>query len=208
MPLLAQSAIDLAPLKKWIARQDEFQSVSADFVQTRALRALKSPLKSKGRLWFSAPSAFRWELGNPPKTMVLRRGQDVFLITPGKRRAEHFDLADAGRSSGMQALAMVSFPLARNFDDFTRKFEVLALRVEGALCHLEILPRDPQARKFLSALKIDFEVGSGEMHVLEIVARDGSTLRSEFTNVRVNAKIDPQVFDFDLSGFKVVDGPK
>src|SRR5687767_8569738 len=68
---------DLAPVKKWIARQDEFRSVQADFTQTRALRALRSPVAAPGRIWFSAPHSLRWELGNPAKTIVLRKG-DIY----------------------------------------------------------------------------------------------------------------------------------
>src|SRR4051794_29316403 len=80
--------IDLTPIKKWIARQDEFRSVTADLTQTRALRALRSPLSSPGHLWFVAPDTFRWELGDPVKTIVLRKGNSFDVITPAKKRVE------------------------------------------------------------------------------------------------------------------------
>ena len=69
----AAEPMDLAPVKKWIARQDDFHSVQADFTQTRALRALRSPVASPGRITFASPNSLRWELGDPAKTIVIRK---------------------------------------------------------------------------------------------------------------------------------------
>ena len=68
-----------------------------------------------------------------------------------------------------------------------------------------MLPRDAQARKFLAALKLDFNTANGHLLAFEMVTRDGSSLRNEFSNVQVNPKIDRGVFDFDLTGYEVVD---
>src|SRR6266700_1559476 len=57
----AAEALDLAPVKKWIARQDDFHSVQADFTQTRALRALRSAVVTPGHLTFATPNSLRWE---------------------------------------------------------------------------------------------------------------------------------------------------
>src|SRR5688500_1120498 len=65
--LQAAAPVDLTPIKKWIDRQDEFKSVAASFTQSRALRSLRSPVTTPGRLWFQAPENFRWELGVPAK---------------------------------------------------------------------------------------------------------------------------------------------
>lgn len=203
---LAAAEFDLAPVKRWIARQDEFRAVSADFTQTRSLRALKSPLASAGRLWFKAPNSFRWELGTPAKTIVLRKGDSVFIIQPAKKRAERSTAeAKPGKASPMQALGMMSFPFARDFADFQRKFEPLSIATDGSRCHLEVLPRDAQARKFLSALKLDFNTANGHLLAFEMSTRDGSSLRNEFTHVQVNPKLDRSIFDFDFTGYEVID---
>ena len=100
---------------------------------------------------------------------------------------------------------MMEFPLATDFADFQRKFEILSSTTEGERCHLEILPRDPQARKFLSALKIDFNTKTSHMISFEMVTRDGSSMRNEFSNVRVNQKVDRSTFEYDLTGYDVTD---
>lgn len=203
---LSAAELDFTPVKRWIAKQEDFRAVSADFTQTRALRALKSPLTSEGRLWFKAPSSFRWEIGTPAKTVVLRRGDALFIIQPAKKRAERSDAsARPDKPSPMQAMGMMSFPFARDFADFQRQFETLSIATEGTRCHLEVLPREAQARKFLSALKLDFNTTNGHLEAFEMATRDGSSLRNEFSNVQVNPKLAPGVFDYDFTGYEVVD---
>ncbi len=194
---------DLAPVKKWLARQDEFRAVTADVVQTRALRALRSPLSSPGRLWFVAPDNFRWELGDPVKTIVVRKGNVIDVVTPAKKKIERHSATSVGKKAGAQGLAMMNFQFAKDIADFQRQFEILALEVTGQRCHLEVAPRDPQTRKMVAVIKIDFDTATGQMFGFEISTRDGSSLRNEFSNVRVNPKIDRGVFEFDSTGYEI-----
>lgn len=181
------------------------RTVQADFTQTRTYRALRDPLATKGRMLYSAPGNLRWEVGEPPKMVFLRKGDKALLIQPEKKRAERIP-ADAKPGANPRAMAMPVFPLAKDFASFTRQFEVLSVTTTGDRCHLEILPRDPQAQKFLAAIKVDFELGSGQLTAFEINLRDGATMRNEFSNVRVNQKIPPAAFDYDLTGLEVVEG--
>ena len=205
LPIRAAAPLDVAPVKKWLARQDEFRNVQADFTQTRSLRALRSPIAVPGHLCFSTPNSLRWELGEPAKTVVLRKGDTYLLIQPAKNKAQRLSAGSVAKEGGARGFAMMEFPLAKDFGEFNRKFEILAVNTEGNHCHLEILPRDAQARKFLSALKIDFDTATGHMLSFEMATKDGSSMRNEFSNVRVNQKIDRHVFDYDLTGYEVVD---
>lgn len=205
-PAHAAEKPDLAPIKKWIARQDDFRTVQADFVQTRTLRTVRKPLSSPGRVWFvAAPSLLRWELGEPAKTVVIRKGETYHLIEPAKKKAERVSAAGLGKKGAGQMLAIMSFPLAKNFDEFLREYEVLAVEPAQNRCHLELAPRDPQARKIMNALRIDFDQTTGALIVFELVFRDGSSMRNDFSNVRINQKLDRRVFNFDLSGYEVIE---
>ncbi len=199
----ADAPLDLAPLRKWLSRQDDFRSVAADFTQTRALRVLRDPVATPGRLWFSAPDSFRWELGTPAKTIVVRKGDTVLVALPAKKKAERHSTTDVGKPMG--GVAMMRFPIAKDLADFQRQFDVLALTVTDSRCHVETSPRDPQARKFLTTLKIDFDTATGHLLSFEMAMRDGSSMRNEFSNVRVNQKVDRAIFDYDLTGFEVQD---
>lgn len=204
LPALAADAPDVAPIKKWIAGQDDIRTVQADFTQTRTYRALRDPLAAKGRMLFSAPGNLRWEVGEPPKMVFLRKGDAALLIQPEKKRAQRLPV-DAKLGANRQAMALPTFPLAKDFASFTRQFEVLAVTTAADHCHFEILPRDPQAQKYLAAIKVDFEIGSGQLTAFEVDLRDGATMRNEFSNVRLNQKIAPAAFDYDLSGLEVVE---
>ena len=204
-PIFAADVPDLTPLKRWIARQKEVRTVQADFTQTRSFRALRDPLTSPGRIYFRAPHSFRWEIGDPAKTVVLRQGDTAYLIQPAKKRAERFSAAALGTPGGANPLPMVNFPLADSFEDFNRQFEVRTIGVEGTRCHVELLPRDTQSQKFLDGLTLEFDTATGYLIAFEVRTHDGSTLRNDFSNVRFNEKVPP-VFDYDFTGYNVVDG--
>src|SRR5881275_532448 len=76
----AKSATALDPvLSSWLAAQTNFQTWSADFVQTRALKSLAQPLTATGQVWFAAPNRFRWEIGHPPKTIAVRATDEMLI---------------------------------------------------------------------------------------------------------------------------------
>ncbi len=196
---------DLSPLKSWMAAQKNIRSLSADFMQTRALRTLRSPLRSQGRLWFRAPDQFRWELGDPPKTIIIGTADGITVIHPEKMRAERKPLASPGSPAGfVEALGMIRLPQGGSLEEFQRRIQVLAITTSGATCHLEMLPRDASARR-LSAIKLAFDTRTGHWISFEIVTREGTSILNEFHNVKINIGIDKEIFDFDLTGYKVTD---
>ena len=204
LPAAAAETPDLAPVRKWLAGQASVRTVEADFTQTRSFHALRDPIASPGHLWFSAPHSFRWDLGEPPKTVVLRKDELYYVIQPLKKHAERLSAADLSGQAGGRGMPMMDFPFARDFDDFNRRFEVLSVGLQGTRCQVEMLPRDPQMRKLLAVAKIDFDTANGFLLSLEFVTRDGSSLRNDFTNVRLNGRIDPARYDYDFTGYDVV----
>jgi len=206
LPAFAAEPPDLVPVKKWLAKQEDLRSVEADFTQTRALRALRSPITTPGHMWFSAPDLLHWELGEPAKTVVIRKGDTYFLIQPAKKKAERYKADGIAKKGGPMGFAMMNFPIAKDFADFNRQFETLAVTVTDNRCHLEIIPHDAQAKKMLAAIKIDFDTTTGHLLSFELATRDGSSMRSDFTNVHLNQKIDRHVFDYDFTGYEIVDG--
>lgn len=208
LPALGQEppTVDVTPLKKWIAMQADLKTVSADFTQTRRLRVLKDPVERRGKIWFNGPTLFRWELGEPPGTIVLRRGKQAFLISVRAKKAKLFDpdaLAGKEGLRSMRDMPTMDFPMALTFEEFMKRFDVFSVKVEGSRCDAEILPKDPQAQKFLKRIVLSFDVKTGVLLGFEVATRDGSELRNEFTNVRLNEPIPRRVFDFDFSDYRV-----
>ncbi|HEY5893785.1 MAG TPA: outer membrane lipoprotein carrier protein LolA [Chthoniobacterales bacterium] len=202
--------VNMAPVAQWIARQSELRTLSADFVQTRTLKTLKDPLQSPGRLWFQAPDAFRWELdgkpGEPLKAILLRKKDDVLLISPRQKKATRYSAKSIAGKAGAPGMAMMEFPMAKDLNDFLDQFDVQDLQMTGQRCDLAVLPKDVATRKYLKSLLISFDTATGYLLAFEMTTKEGSTLRNEFSNVRVNGPVDKKVFDFDFTGYQVVDG--
>jgi len=203
--LCVAAALDLSPVKRWITRQNDFHAVTADFTQTRRMSALRNALENKGRLWFNSPDSFRWELGSPAKLIALRTKDTIYLIEPAKKRAERSVVSALNQNVGGLGLGMLNIPFARDFTTYQKQYETLTISTDGTCCHLALLPRDPQARKMLTSLQLDFNTTTGHLLSFELRTRDGSSLRNEFTNVQINPKINRSVFDFDFTGYEVVD---
>src|SRR5947208_1264401 len=69
----AAAASDTAGLlDSWLAAQTNVHSWTAEFTQTRKLKALAQPLVTTGHVWFVEPNRFRWEIGQPAQTIAVR----------------------------------------------------------------------------------------------------------------------------------------
>ena len=146
--------IDAGPIKQWLARQDKLHSLSADFEQTRAFHSLRDPLVSKGHFWFAAPNSFRWEVGDPAKLIYLRKKETIFVIQPPKKRAQQVSPEQLQQEASP---ALFKFPLAKDFEDFNRQFDLRAVALDGTHCHAEVAPKGPITRKLLTAINFDFD---------------------------------------------------
>lgn len=192
---------ETAVLDRWIARQGEIRTLSADFTQTRALRVLRSPVAARGHLWFQAPGDFRWEVGQPPKIIVLRKNKDVRVIEP-PRKTVTIEALDLGRREA----GLMEFPFVRSRAELEKRFTITELKTEGTVCRVKLAPRDTQG--FLSGVNLTFDTETLHLLTLEMTFRDGSSLRNEFSNVQVNQKLPAGTFAFDTEGFQVIDASR
>ena len=71
-PAFAGADLSRQFLDAWLAQQAQAKTWSADVVQIRKLKSLVRPLESRGRVWFRQPNRFRWQLGEPPRTIAVR----------------------------------------------------------------------------------------------------------------------------------------
>lgn len=204
LPVLAHAApADRAVLDKWIASQAKIETLSADFTQTRKLLSVKNPLSSSGHLWFRKPVAFRWELGSPAKRIALRNGTDITLAEPPRKRATKSTLADAASNVGVRDL--LDAPIAMSKKAFDERFDVISLDSDGQTVRAKLSLRDAQAARYVSSVILNFDAATNHLLSFEMVFRDGSSFRNDFTNVRINEKLPAGIFDLDLAGYTVTD---
>jgi outer membrane lipoprotein-sorting protein len=191
---------------RWFATQTNLQSWSADFTQTRSLKVLSQPLVATGKVWVTAPGLFRWELGQPAQTIVLRQPNQLLIIYPRLKRAEKYSLEGVPPGPLKDALALMDASLPRDRASMEERFRLLSATETNSILQMTLQPKSASARKFISEIIIGFHTNDFSIAVTELKFADGSGLRNDFTNTVLNQPIDPALFQVKLApDFTVVE---
>ena len=195
-----------ALMDRWFTVQTNLQSWSADFTQTRSLKVLAQPLVANGKVWVAAPSRFRWELGQPPQTIALREPDELFIIYPRLKRAELYPLGNVPPGPWTDALALLDASLPRDRASMDARFRLLSVAETNSTLQLTLEPRSSAARKVIGGILIAFRTNDFSIAVTEMKFADGSSLRNDFTNAKLNPPLDPGLFEPKLDkDFTVVE---
>ncbi len=186
-----------AQFNQWFEVQTNLQSWAGDFTQTRTLAVLNQPLVSHGKVWVK-PGEFRWELGQPVTTIVLRTPDQLLIIYPRLKRAEKYPLGAVPSGPMKDALALLDASLPHDRATMEKSFTLLSATETNSILQMTLQPRSPEARKFIGQIVIGFHTNDSTIAVTEMKFADGSKLRNDFTNVVLNQPIDPKIFEADL----------
>ena len=193
-------------LTEWLAAQANIQSWSADFVQTRTLKALVQPLKSEGHIWFAAPNRFRWELGRPPQTIAARTTNDLLLVYPKLKRVERYPLSGTETGSWRDMLALLEAGFPRSKAELESQFRVMSVAERSGKCEVGLQPRSAQARRWIAKIEIEFDIQNFSLVATELRFADGSLLRNDFIKPALNAPVDEALFSPKIEpDYKVVE---
>ncbi len=198
-----------ALLEGWFAAQTNVHSWSAEFKQTRSLKALSQPLVATGRVWVAFPDRFRWELGDPPQTIALRQPKWLFVIYPRLKRAEKYPLDDKQPGPWRDALSLLEAGFPRSRADLDSRFHVLSVVQTNSIVEVVLQPKSASARRMMTEIRVsfasrDFSLGSTEVRMI-----DGSSLRNDFSHASVNPQLAADCFSEKLDpDFQVVEPSK
>ena len=189
----ASAAQSASPLDVWLKTQTNIQSWAASVKQIRSFKTLAQPLEENGRVWFSAPNRFRWEIGTPAKTIAVREPDQMLVIYPKLKRAERFPLnGQAGPWKETLALLEAGFP--RSQAELEARFKILSQSCSNNVCEVRLQPRAASARRMMPELRIAFAQGNSVLQATELHFADGSFLRNEFSEATLNPVLDPSIF--------------
>jgi outer membrane lipoprotein carrier protein len=189
----------------WLRNQTNIQTWSADFVQTRSLKSLTQALISTGQVWFAAPNRFRWELGNPPQTIAVRQPEQMLVIYPKLKRVEKYPLNGA-TGPWRDALALLEAGFPRNRAEMESRFNIQSTQIKADVCELTLQPKSSAARRMMSQIKIAFGTNDFLLRATELQFADGSTMRNDFKNPKLNEKSDESLFSPSIAtDFKIVE---
>jgi outer membrane lipoprotein-sorting protein len=196
--LRAQSADDNELLNGWLNAQTNIQTWSADFTQTRTLKALTQPLNENGHVWFAAPNRFHWELGSPAKTIAVRQSEQLMVIYPKLKRAEKYPLNDVGAGPMKDTLALLDAGFPRSRAEVESRFNILSQMTADNVHEVTLQPKAESARRIMPQIRIGFETKTFALHSTELQFADGSTMKNVFANAVLNPKVDETLFNPEI----------
>ena len=194
---LARAADYDAQFNKWFEVQTNLQSWAGDFTQTRTLTVLNQPLISHGKVWVK-PGEFRWELGQPAQTIVLRTPEQLLIVYPRLKRAEKYPLDAVPTGPMKDALSLLDASLPRDRATMEKSFALLSAMETNSILQMTLQPRSEAARKFIGQIVIGFHTNDFTIAVTEMKFADGSKLHNDFTNVVLNQPIEAKMFEAEL----------
>jgi len=207
--LLVRAALaepDVRLLDQWISAQTNLHTWTADCTQTRLLKVLSQPLVSNGKVWVMEPDRFRWELGQPARTVALRSPDELLIIYPRLKRVEKYRLHAAQPGPWKDALALLEASFPRSRVDLEAHFRVASVTITNSMLQVTLQPKSVSARKFMAEIQVTVNTNDFSPLATELRFSDGSRMRNDFTNVVVNAPFGQELFDAKLdSDFSVVE---
>jgi len=195
-----------AVLNGWLAAQTNLSTWQADFVQTRALKALTQPLMATGRVWFARPNQFRWELGSPAQTLAVRRAEELLVIYPLLKRAERYPLGTKASGQWRDALDLLETGFPRDRAELDARFRLASLSESNSCWQVALQPSSTAARRMIQEVRVGLATNDFSLVSTELVFADGSRMRNDFTNAVLNPKLETGVFEWKPPpDFKVVE---
>jgi outer membrane lipoprotein-sorting protein len=203
----ATKAIDTnAVLNGWFAAQASLKTWSASFTQTRSLKTLTQPLVATGQIWFAVPNQFRWELGNPARTIALRQGDNMYIVYPRLKRAERYQMGSSAPKEWRDAMSLLDAGFPRGRAAFEAQFKIQSITETNGTWNLSLQPISSFARQMMPELRVNISTNNYSLNATELVFTDGSRMRNDFTNATLNGPVDEKLFQWSPpADFKVTE---
>ncbi|MEC9054200.1 MAG: outer membrane lipoprotein carrier protein LolA [Verrucomicrobiota bacterium] len=187
-----------AAVKQWLGTNRGVDTLKVEFTQTRKLTSLKSVIRQRGVLWVDrrGEGSFRWQTGDPPGTIVTRKGGQLLIVRP---RSRQYERRPAGESGSSMAILAEGFP--RSWEEFQRKYHLVGVKSRGEVHRINVQPRG-QLDRGIQILTFVTGGARGVLQALEVKFRDGSSQQIVFDKVERRLPLRAELFSPDLSGYQ------
>ncbi len=201
MPARAAATQDdpgAAALDAWLHHQAEIKSWSADVTQVRQLEGLVRPLEATGKVWFEQPNRFRWQLGDPPRTIAVRNDDELDVAYPRLHQLEKYTFSEKISASWRQVLALLDVGFPSDPEAFHAQYELQSAQETDGVWSFHLAPRAETALQLIKAVDIDVDASSNRLLGTALEFPDGSTMRNQFSHIVVNPTLDPSLFHIQV----------
>src|SRR6266513_6008575 len=181
-----------ADLKNLLAGIRANRSTQADFQEERAIRLMKKPIVSSGRISFQPPNKFRREVkGNSP-SLTVSDGRQLWIYYPNFKSAERYPL---GKRSPLDA-TVAAINSALNLENIENTFNIAATRTEApeARYELELTPRTTSMKRVFQKLNLRIN-DKLRVERTEMLLPNSDRIVTTYSN-QTRAQIPASIFEF------------
>ena len=180
-----------ATLERISAAAAGVKTISSEMEQEKHLAAFSEVIKTSGRFAFQRPDCWRWELTKPVVSGILVCGDHGRRWHENSNTPQSFKLAD---EPWLQHFAtQVTAWTTADFAFLKEQYDLTLLNQNPPT--LKLVPKDPTARRLISALEITFS--SDYRYVKKIIIRESGTdyTTINFRKVHINSPLPQNYFN-------------
>ena len=178
-----------ADLKNLLAGIRANRSTQADFQEERAIRLMKKPIVSSGRISFQPPNKFRREVkGNSP-SLTVSDGRQLWIYYPNFKSAERYPL---GKGSPLDS-TVAAINSALNLENIENTFQINATKTDKGY-ELALLPRTASMKRVFQ--KLDLHINENlRVDRTDMLLPNGDRIVTMYSN-QTRAPVPASTFEF------------
>jgi len=178
-----------ADLKNLLAGIRANRSTQADFQEERAIRLMKKPIVSTGRISFQPPNKFRREVkGNSP-SVTVSDGRQLWIYYPNFKSAERYPL---GKGSPLDS-TVAAINSALNLENIENTFQITATKTDKGY-ELALLPRTASMKRVFQ--KLDLHINENlRVDRTDMLLPNGDRIETMYSN-QTRASVPASTFEF------------
>src|SRR5207248_3971569 len=178
-----------ADLKNLLAGIRANRSKQADFQEERAIRLMKKPIVSSGRISFQPPNKFRREVkGNSP-SLTVSDGSQLWIYYPNFKSAERYPL---GKGSPLDS-TVAAINSALNLENIENTFKINATKTDKGY-ELALLPRTASMKRVFQ--KLDLHINENlRVDRTDMLLPNGDRIVTMYSN-QTRAPVAASTFEF------------
>src|SRR6266513_5046491 len=178
-----------ADLKNLLAGIRANRSTQADFQEERAIRLMKKPIVSSGRISFQPPNKFRREVkGNSP-SLTVSDGRQLWIYYPNFKSAERYPL---GKGSPLDS-TVAAINSSLNLENVENTFHVTGTKIDSGY-ELELTPRTASMKRVFQ--KMNLRLNSNlQAERTDMLQPNGDRMVTSYSN-QTRAPLPPSTFKF------------
>jgi len=178
-----------ADLKNLLAGIRQNRTTQADFQEERAIRLMKKPIVSSGRISFQPPNKFRREVkGNSP-SLTVSDGRQLWIYYPNFKSAERYPL---GKGSPLDS-TVAAINSALNLENIENTFQINATKTDKGY-ELALLPRTASMKRVFQ--KLDLHINENlRVDRTDMQLPNGDRIVTMYSN-QTRASVPASTFEF------------